>query len=487
MLPKKDSTVSSKPGLDWGAVLLIILALALSALVAVVTFRWSREFFASTTVIQVGDAPPVPLDPSPTPEVTSTSTGGEVNLTQAVTESAPGSAGQSNKVVKTTPWKGSGPVTVLVMGLDYRDWMEGIDIPRTDTMILLSIDPEKKTAGMMSIPRDMWVGIPGFGYSRINTAYRDGEMYKLPGGGIGLAMKTVEQFVGVPVDYAALIDFNAFVKFIDTLGGLDMHIKETIKVDPIGPGNTRILQPGVQTLDGATALAYARNRYTEDGDFDRAKRQQEVIMALRNQILNFNQLPVLIQNAPKLYHELSSGIRTNLTLDQVIQLALLAAQIDEKNIQRGVFDPHKDVQYASVMTRDGAASVLVPNPEQIRLLRDRVFGGSTLGPGAGGELVDLMNAENARVMVLNGTRKADQEKKAGDLLRSQGIDVTGEGSSKQAYSQTTFVDHSGKPYTIRYLIEVLKVPQSRIKVAFDPAASVDVEVMIGSDWTGSQP
>ena len=127
----------------------------------------------------------------------------------------------------------------------------------------------------------------------------------------------------------------AFVRFIDELGGLDMHIREEITVDPIGPGNTRTLEPGVQTLDGATTLAYARMRYTEGGDFDRSARQMEVIMALRDQILNFNQLPTLIAKSPKLYQELASGIRTNLTLDQVVQLALLAAKIDTRKDQTG--------------------------------------------------------------------------------------------------------------------------------------------------------
>ena len=99
-------------------------------------------------------------------------------------------------------------------------------------------------------------------------------------------MKTVEQFLGVPVNYYALIDFNSFVKFIDELGGADMKIRKEITVDPIGPGNTRTLEAGSQTLDGATLLAYARKRYTENDDFDRSARQQEVIMAIRKQILS---------------------------------------------------------------------------------------------------------------------------------------------------------------------------------------------------------
>ena len=471
---------STKPAPDWGAVILIVLSLVLATLAGIVAFRWSRDFFATTAVFQVGDAPPIPEAPTALPlGVTITPQDPDITLT-APAPTLPAAPA-------AVKWQGTSQVTLLVMGLDYRDWLEGVDIPRTDTMILFAIDPLKKTAGMMSIPRDMWVSIPGFGYSRINAAYRNGEMYKLPGGGIALAAKTLENFIGVPVDFVALIDFNAFVKFFDELGGLDMHIKEEIKVDPIGPGNTRILEPGVQTLDGATVLAYARNRYTEDGDFDRSKRQQEVIMALREQVLTFNQLPMLIQKSPKLYHELSSGIRTNLTLDQVIQLALLAAEVKEEDIKRGVLDPHKDVQYGTVMTGDGAASVILPNRERIRLLRDQVFGSGTLGPGAGGELVDLMTAENAQVLVMNGTRNAAQAKAASEFLRGQGVTAVGEASSGQVYGVTQIIDHSGKPYTIRYIMEVLNVPESRIKIDYDPNADADMELIIGIDWSGPQP
>src|SRR6185436_10667995 len=115
-------------------------------------------------------------------------------------------------------WDGASRITVLLIGLDYRDYIANAGAPRSDTMILLTIDPLTKTAGMLSIPRDMWVNIPGFGYSRINTAYSSGEGSKLPGGGPELARKTVEQFIGVPIQYYAQIDFFTFVEFIDLIG-----------------------------------------------------------------------------------------------------------------------------------------------------------------------------------------------------------------------------------------------------------------------------
>jgi len=132
-------------------------------------------------------------------------------------------------------WDGGSRVTLLFIGLDERDWEVGQGAPRSDTMILFTIDPLSKTAGMLSVPRDMWVNIPGFGYSRINTAYSSGEGNKLPGGGPGLAVRTVEQFIGVPIQYYAQVDFLAFEEAIDAMGGLYLCPGERVTIDPIGP------------------------------------------------------------------------------------------------------------------------------------------------------------------------------------------------------------------------------------------------------------
>ena len=148
------------------------------------------------------------------------------------------------------PWDGAQRVTLLLMGLDYRDWSAGEGPPRTDTMILLTVDPINRTAGILSIPRDLWVNIPGFNYGRINTAYQLGEAFQLPGGGPGLAIETVEELLGVPIDYYAQIDFDAFERFIDEINGIKLEITEPITVDPLGDDNTKTLQPGVQVLPG---------------------------------------------------------------------------------------------------------------------------------------------------------------------------------------------------------------------------------------------
>ncbi len=99
------------------------------------------------------------------------------------------------------------------MGLDLRD-TEGDDAaPRSDTMILLTMDPLNNTAAAIAIPRDMWVGVPGYGYYKINTAYRLGELNDLPGGGPALAVQTVEEFLGVPIDFYAQVGFSGVCGF----------------------------------------------------------------------------------------------------------------------------------------------------------------------------------------------------------------------------------------------------------------------------------
>ncbi len=384
------------------------------------------------------------------------------------------------------PWDGANRVSLLVMGLDYRDWAAGEGPPRTDTMILFTIDPVNRTAGILSIPRDLWVNIPGFDYGRINSAYQLGEAYKVMGGGPQLATDTVEELLGVPIDYYAQVDFGAFVRFIDEIGGVKLDVPEKIKVDPMGDNNSKILKPGVQTLPGDLALAYVRARKTEGGDFDRAQRQQQVILAIRNRILEFELLPHLISKAPVLYEELSSGIRTNLSLDLAIRLAWLAVQIPAEKIKQGAIGSE---QVSFAMSPDGQQDVLKPITEKIRLLRDEIFTES--GPASplaiDLDVTEQLLAENARLIVLNGSSTAGLAASTADYLKSLGFTSveTGNAENYATYTEITF--YTGKPYTVKYLVELMKVSEFRIKHIFDPTRSADIVIIVGDDWALSNP
>ena len=382
-------------------------------------------------------------------------------------------------------WDGASPVTVLVMGLDYRDWEAGDGPPRTDTMILLTVDPLTKTAGMLNIPRDLWVSIPGFEYGRINTAYPLGIAFDVPGGGPALAMQTIESLLGVPIDYYAIIDFYAFEQFIDELGGINVTVPAEIAVDPIGKGNTVFLEAKDYLLDGPTALAYARARHTEGGDFDRAQRQQQVILAIKDRIIDLGPTEIA-SRTPALYNELAAGIHTNLSLDDAIRLGWLALDIPISSIQRGAIAPPKAVMLAK--SPDGSQDILIPVPDQIRFIRDQVFASSSMASPVltTGDDRSNMETEAASIVLANGTYIGGLASDTQRYLQSQGANVVGTENSDYT-TFTRIIDYTGNPYTDRYLVNLMNITPYSISFQYDPNSPVDVLVILGDDWAGSNP
>jgi polyisoprenyl-teichoic acid--peptidoglycan teichoic acid transferase len=381
--------------------------------------------------------------------------------------------------IEVPKWDGKERVTLLLLGLDYRDWTTDSGPPRSDTMILLTIDPLNKTAGMMSIPRDLWVNIPNFDPGKINTAYFLGEAYRIPGGGPALAMKTVEETIGVPIDYYAQIDFGAFEKFIDLIGGVKIDVQEHMELEIIGKIYDVPLSPGVYVLPGDHALAYARQRYLEGGDFSRAERQQQVIMAIRDRLLNPETFGFLIENAGEIYEELSAGINTNLPITDAINLALLAIQIDIDNINRAVIGP-QDAPYG--MSPDDL-SILLPNSDRIRALRDSIFStGGTLSPLLTGTDIEKIIAENAVVHIYNGTGNEAIFQQTEDYLNQLGFQNIERGSSSGTYANTQIYDHKGTPYAMSQLTNIFNINSSFIYHRFDIRNAAHIELYIGTNW-----
>jgi LCP family protein required for cell wall assembly len=444
-----------------------------AVLTAYLTFVAMRDFVASWEMtnlpgVTVKDATPTP-DPS-----------GAVSTADLSAPLQP--AGGPTP----PPWDGADRVSLLVMGLDYRDWAAGEGPPRTDTMILFTIDPINRTAGILSIPRDLWVNIPGFEYGRINTAYQLGEAYKLPGGGPQLATDTVEELLGVPIDYYAQVDFGAFVRFIDEIGGVEVNITEDVKLDPLGDGNTKKLKPGRYNLPGDLALAYVRLRKTEGGDFDRSQRQQDVILSIRDRILEYDMLPMLISKAPTLYNEISSGIRTNLNLDQAIRLAWLAIQIPAEKIKQGAIGAD---QVVFAKSPDGSQDVLKARTEKVRELRDQIFteSGPASPVAASMDLAELVKAEGARVAVLNGSSIPGLAAQTTEYLTSQGVNVVQTGNADNVSSTTEVIFHSGKPYTVKFLVDLMQINPFRVRHFFDLADPADIVIILGDDWAINNP
>lgn len=270
------------------------------------------------------------------------------------------------------PWNGGSRLTVLLMGLDRRPDEEGL-MYRTDTMMLISLDRDSNSVGVLSLPRDLYVDVPGYSeLQRINSAMVLGELQQ-PNYGPTLAMQTVQYNLGMYVHAYVAMDFNAVTTIVDLLGGVDIDVPYAIAdyeypdmnygYDPL------ILPAGLQHMDGATALKFARTRHG-DSDFERARRQQLVLYALRDRILNFNLLPQLIVQSPSLLGALSENVYTNLTLDQLIQLAMTLKDIPGDSIRTGVIDSN----YSMPFTTAAGAQVVVPRRAMLADLLSNVFG-----------------------------------------------------------------------------------------------------------------
>ncbi|HJW84824.1 MAG TPA: LCP family protein, partial [Anaerolineae bacterium] len=322
-------------------------------------------------------------------------------------------------------WSGLERVNILLLGVDEREVEEG---PwRTDTLILLTIDPATRTAGMLSIPRDLWVPIPGYDLEgKINTAHFVGDAQGYPGGGPALAMATLQYNFGIPVQHYVRLNFSGFERLIDLVGGIDIYVAQAID-DPQYPDSGFGYEPlhidaGWQHMDGRLALKYARTRHTEFGDFDRAHRQQQVILAVRDRVIQAGMLPTLIGQAGSLVQTLGDSVKTNLTLDQLVQLAGLASKIDLQNIQSLVIEPSMTLSYLA--PTDPPQYVLVPIREEIRRLRDRL-----LDTGSGSalpETVDIatrLTAEAAVIRVENGTQTVGLAARSSEYLAAQGFTI----------------------------------------------------------------
>ncbi len=177
----------------------------------------------------------------------------------------------------------AGTVNILLLGMDR---LAGQGVARTDVMVVASIFPDVPAVNLLSIPRDYYAWIPGWGLDKINTAYVRAERVGFPGGGPALAKATVEYNFGVPIHYYAMVDFSSYRTIVDAVGGVDIIVEcpfhDTYPDAESATGQTDIdLEPGLH-LDGKHALWYVRSRWNTS-DFDRHRRQQQVLMAILNQ------------------------------------------------------------------------------------------------------------------------------------------------------------------------------------------------------------
>ncbi len=260
---------------------------------------------------------------------------------------------------------------LLLLGIDRRggtDWAY-----RTDTILVFGLDPDGRSAVMLSIPRDLQLQIPGHGEDRINTANVYGYLNGYPGGGPALLEDTIEANFGIPIAGYLLLDFRAFERLVDALGGIDVEVEaplhDTRYPDP-RPGDphaytTVHFDAGPQHMNGERALQYARSRMSTS-DFDRARRQQQILLAIREKALALEGIP----RWPSLAAAVTGSIQTDLATGEMLGLALRVAWTDLSHVEQVVLKS----PYVSGYRRSDGAAVQLPNWELIHPLVGELFG-----------------------------------------------------------------------------------------------------------------
>lgn len=210
-------------------------------------------------------------------------------------------------------------IMVMIMGVDER---EG-DVGRSDTLMVATLDPKKKKAALLSIPRDTRVKIKGNGFDKINAAYAYG--------GYQLTQDTVENLLGVQMEHYVIINIKSFKKIIDAIGGVDINVEKRMYYEDIWDDDGGLLidlQPGMQHMDGDTAITYVRYR-DEEGDIGRIGRQQKFMQAVMDKITS----PAIIPRIPAIVKEIIGSVETDLSVKQIIEFLTALKEAQRSGLQ----------------------------------------------------------------------------------------------------------------------------------------------------------
>ena len=389
-----------------------------------------------------------------------------------------------------------GVTNILLLGSDIRPDDPGY---RTDTIIVVSVNRDEGTVNMLSLPRDLYVYIPGWTMNRINTADSHGSAVGWPGGGPGLVRETLLYNFGIQTDHYVRVDFNGFQGIVDSLGGIDVPVDCTtntyVLIDPTITANDfdtydewvdytadesnweeYTFDVGVHHLDGYLALRYARSRL-QSSDYDRARRQQQVLRAIWNEALGLGWLEAGPQSVSRLTSLWVTGnelVETSMGLGNALQLAPIAAGLDTSQIRSYFIGPDELIGWT---TPDGSR-VSLPEPGAIEAIAR-----AALQPPA----ANVVAANTATVEVRNGSSVSRLDEVAADRLGWDGLIAVPTGSAENSnYSETIIYDYKASPRGGQlYALQVsLSVPGRNVITEPDPNRTVDYLVIVGQDFAG---
>lgn len=380
--------------------------------------------------------------------------------------------------VPTLDRHGNDLINIVLLGNDGEITED--NFLRTDTMIVVSINRTTGTVAMLSLPRDLYVYMPGWTMQRLNLAYIHGEAVGWMNGGFGLLRQTLLYNFGINVHYYAMVNLTGFKAIVDAVGGVDLAVNCAIEDLPlidaeVPRGAYRaneegyyVLPVGYYTMTGAEALWYARSRHSSD-DFDRGRRQQQVLRAVWRKAKESG----LLSNVVPLWNEGSQYVQTNLTLEDMLSLVPLALSLDPSKIED--FRLIRTYHTTPWQPPDGS-NVQILNYEPMRQLLDDFY-----TPPTQNQLV----ADSISIRVLNGTSNENWDRLAADYLQQSGFAAFPDGSADNAaYVDTVLIDRTGqsKGSSLATLAQSLNVKPENVRVEPDPNRIADFEVIIGSGY-----
>jgi LCP family protein required for cell wall assembly len=401
-----------------------------------------------------------------------------------------GSAATGTPAPTLPPWDGKERLNVLLVGSDARP---GDTSFNTDTMIVVSVEPSTGEVAMFQVPRDMVdVPVPANARSVWGSVYR-GKINSWftqnrnrtdlwPGKsqnarGFAALKGLLGELYGLDIRYYALVNFDGFRKVVNALGGVNINVQIPVAESMYpqsGGGLTRIYIPaGPQHMTGGEALIYARSRHRAvGGDFDRGRRQQRVLISLREQM----NAQAIVANLPKLVDALKESVKTDIKTKDLPKLLALAESVDTKNIRSFVFSPS---YFATEFQQSDRGYIITPNVARIRRAVDQAF---KVTP----QLLarrEQLEEEGATVWVLNGSGRSGLETSTAAYLEYQGITASAPRRQTDDRPATTkIVVYNGAEAeladTIAYLQKRFK---TTVTTATDPKVTVDIVVTLGRD------
>ena len=366
---------------------------------------------------------------------------------------------------------GQETINFLLIGSDKRSGSSF----RTDTMVVAILRPNEGQVSLISIPRDLWVFIPGWENQRINTAYQHGISVGYPGGGPGLLKDTIQYNLGIRIDHTAMVDFDGFRQIVDTLGGVDIPVScaytDWRLIDPsYDPQNENnwflyTVDPGVIHMDGDLALWYARSRQ-KSSDFDRGRRQQEVLRSIFTKGLQVETL----KRIPELYNNLKDSVETDLGLGDILQLSLYAPQMTSADIRSYYLRP----PYVTSWITSGGAYVLSPNQDLLGQLLTEALSPSTR----------TVQRQTVTIEVMNGTSIPGYEDLASTRLNYAGYETTIIPSDRQDYAYSVLIDKSAAQdrSTSDTILNVMGMTSGSLIPSPDANSSAQYILILGYDY-----